>query len=120
LHGGQDFSTVVAIDGNVDAIELDSVFAHRAGDQPESFGRDLHDLGEPEVVRAELVQVANEAIGMRPADASIVLTELIPSKSKLFVFPAIAHVLQTLRVGGRAAVGNHAESLMSSQPRVQI
>ena len=70
LHGGQDFPAVPAIDGDSLAIDLHSGVAHGPGDEPVSFGRDLHQLGYAEVVRAELLQVLNEAIGVRPTSSS--------------------------------------------------
>ena len=82
--------------------------------------RDPDDLRQLKVRRAELFELLDDPVRVRPAEAELAGTELLPRGRSLLVAFALANLSQTFRVGGRALVGDEPEGLPSSDPRPEL
>jgi hypothetical protein len=91
-----------------------------AGDLLEALGRDGGNLRETEVGVAELVVLADEAIGVGTADAGAVLAKLIPGEAEVVEHMRIADLLETLRARRRTTAADGGERLLEPDSGAQI
>src|SRR5439155_7408846 len=85
LHGRRDSLAIPWRQWDALAVQFESSFRDRAGDQTVGLRRDRHHLAEAEVVRAELFQVVNLAVGLNTADAGVLLAGFLPREAELLV-----------------------------------
>ena len=84
------------------------------------LGRDPDDLGEAEIGGSELLEPANDLVGVCAAGAGMLLAELIPGEVQGFVKTVFADAGQALGLGRRAVVRDEAEGLSPADPGPQV
>jgi len=63
--------------------------------------------------------VPDQPIRADPADARTLLSKLRPGHAHLFVLAAVAHLLEPLGIGSRAAIRNNPKGPSLAQPPAQ-
>src|SRR5206468_7121317 len=114
--GGLDFGGVLRGDGDLLTPEFDGAAADGGGDLAVDGGGDRDDVGELEIGNAELSEAADEAVGLRAADAGVFGTELVPGNVKVHVGCSVPYLLEACHAGGGAMVRKDVEGLFAAYP----
>ncbi len=116
VDGGLDFGGVFAGDGNLLALEFHRAIGNGRLDFAVGGRGNGDDVSQIEVGRAKLSELADEAIGVGPADACVFGAELFPGEVEVFVSFRIADLLETSDAGGGPVLGYYVESLLPAHP----
>ncbi len=103
--GLTDSGGVFRSDRNGLAAELDGFPLHYGLHRAVGLGRDPDDFGEAEIGGSELLEPANNLVGVRAAGAGMLLAELLPGEVQGFVKTVFADAGQALGLGRRAVGG---------------
>ena len=120
LNGGANPAGIGGGEGEFLAIDLDGFAVDVGGNLAIGAGRDTGDFGEAEVGVAELGVLADEAIGVRTADAGILFAEFLPGEAEVIEHLGIANLFEALSAGGGAIAGEDGEGLLEADPGTEI
>ena len=101
------------------AFELDGIAVDGGGDGAVGGFGDVEDFREAKIGVAELLQVANQLVGVSAADAGVLGAEFIPSDAERFIEALAANGLEALCLRGAAFGGDEAKGLALSDPAAE-
>jgi hypothetical protein len=120
VNGGADFGSVFGGDLKLFAIEVQAAVFDAIGDAAIGGGANAGELGDMEVALAELVETANEVVGLGTADAEVALGVLVPGEAKRLKGAGIAGLFEAVGLSGGTMAGDDGEGLLVAGPRAGI
>lgn len=120
LDGGADLVGVFRGERELLAVDLNGIAIDVRRDLAESFGGDAGDFREAEVGVAELLVLADEAVGVLAGEAGVILTKFFPGETERIEQFGIANLLEALRASGGTTAGDGGEGLLEAHPGAEV